>query len=213
MNFANQQGNAAPVRRFTSRIISFLLVFGMLCGLFAFIPGVTAETAAYCGKAHHEHTPECYQTVQTEAGEETLCVCGAEEHIHTLSCYADPTADLQTPQIWEQTLPEALSGNWAEDLAAVAASQLGYTESTANYLVAEDGLTLMGYNRYGAWYGSFTQEENQPYYDWNIPFLFFSIYYAGVEDFPLEESCADWVAALKQEELWQDGAGDRKSVV
>lgn len=97
MNFANQQGNAAPVRRFTSRIISFLLVFGMLCGLFAFIPGVTAETAAYCGKAHHEHTPECYQTVQTEAGEETLCVCGAEEHIHTLSCYADPTADLQTP--------------------------------------------------------------------------------------------------------------------
>ena len=208
MNFANQQENAAPVRRFTSRIISFLLVFGMLCGLFAFIPGVTAETAEHCGKAYHEHTPECYQTVQTEAGEETLCVCGAEEHIHTLSCYADPTADLQTPQIWEQTLPEALSGNWAEDLAAVAASQLGYTESTANYLVAEDGQTLMGYNRYGAWYGSFTQDENQPYYDWNIPFLFFSIYYAGVEDFPLEESCADWVAALKQEELWQDGAGE-----
>ena len=30
MNFANQQENTAPVRRFTSRIISFLLVFSML---------------------------------------------------------------------------------------------------------------------------------------------------------------------------------------
>ena len=134
--------------------------------------------------------------------------CGKEEHKHSLACYSNPEADLETAAIWEATLPEKLSGDWGKDLAEVAKSQLGYAESAANYLVGADGETLMGYSRYGAWYSDYTQDAAQAYADWNVPFLFFCLYYAGVEDFPIEENCADWTASLAAAELWRDVAGE-----
>lgn len=147
------------------------------------------------------------QALIGEYVEKELC-CGMEEHKHDIACYSNPLADLETAAIWEATLPEKLSGDWGKDLAEVAKSQLGYAESAANYLVGADGETLMGYSRYGAWYSSYTQDEKQAYADWNVPFLFFCLYYAGVEDFPIEEDCADWTAALAAAELWREAAGE-----
>ena len=63
-----------------------------------------------------------------------------EEHEHTLECYSDPDADLEGPSYWESTLPGSFTGNYAEDLLAVARSQLGYTESTLNFQLDENGL-------------------------------------------------------------------------
>jgi hypothetical protein len=60
---------------------------------------------------------------------------------------------LETYINWEATLPVDRTGIYAEDLLAVAQSQLGYTESTKNYMVDESG-TAKGYTRYGEWYGS-----------------------------------------------------------
>lgn len=152
----------------------------------------TAETLAAASNVTVSETP----------------VCGKEVHVHTLQCYSNPNADVETAAIWEATLPEKLSGDWGKDLAEVAKSQLGYAESAANYLVGADGETLMGYSRYGAWYSSYTQDEKQAYADWNVPFLFFCLYYAGVEDFPIEEDCADWTAALAAAQLWREAAGE-----
>ena len=110
----------------------------------------------------------------------------------------DLTADLETSADWEASLPKALSGKWGEDLLAVASSQLGYRESEANYIAEAEG-----YNRYGAWYASFTQDAQQAYRPWNVTFLFFCIYYSKITDFPLEETCADWVDSLEHYELFR----------
>ena len=61
-----------------------------------------------------------------------------------------------------------------KDLLAIAQSQLGYQESTRNYEVAEDGETIRGYTRYGAWYGD-------PYGDWCAMFVSWCANAAGVD--------------------------------
>lgn len=95
---------------------------------------------------NHTHTERCY-------GQWEL-TCGMEEHTHTLACYANPEADVETAENWEQTFASAIgSGDWRKDAAAIAKTQLGYTESKENYIVAEDGETVKGYTRYGAWFG------------------------------------------------------------
>ncbi|MBR5616856.1 MAG: LPXTG cell wall anchor domain-containing protein [Oscillospiraceae bacterium] len=123
-----------------------------------------------CGKEEtegHAHTPEC---------EREAYVCGFEtEHTHTLLCYSDSKADLETKSDWEKTVPD-VTGNPANDLAAVAISQLGYTESQANYKVGEDGTTKYGYTRYGEWYGN-------PYGNWNGMFICFCMNYSNHPDY------------------------------
>ena len=140
------------------------------------------EKAVFCGKEPHTHGDTC----RDEQGELT---CTLEEHTHSLACYADPTADVETAEIWEQTFGEVtLTGDWRLDALAIAQSQLGYAESTKNYAVAEDGQTLMGYTRYGAWQGT-------PYDEWNAPFLAFCLHYAGVEDVPQAGDWGGWATA------------------
>ena len=140
------------------------------------------EKAVFCGKEPHTHGESC----RDEQGELT---CTLEEHTHSLACYADPTADVETAEIWEQTFGDVtLTGNWRLDALAIARSQLGYTESTKNYAVAEDGQTLMGYTRYGAWQGT-------PYDEWNAPFLAFCLHYAEVEDVPPAGDWGGWATA------------------
>ena len=123
-----------------------------------------------CGKEEtegHAHTPECKREAY---------VCGFEtEHTHTLLCYSDSKADLETKSDWEKTVPD-VTGNAAKDLAAVAISQLGYTESQANYKVGEDGTTKYGYTRYGEWYGN-------PYGNWNGMFICFCMNYSNHPDY------------------------------
>ena len=141
------------------------------------------EEPVFCGKEPHTHGEDC----RDEQGELT---CTLEEHTHSLACYADPAADVETAEIWEQTFGDVtLTGDWRLDTLAIARSQLGYAESTRNYAVAEDGQTLMGYTRYGAWQGD-------PYGDWNALFAAFCLHYGGAENIPTDKDCSSWAAAL-----------------
>lgn len=138
------------------------------------------EETVFCGKDAHTHGEAC----RDENGE---LVCGTEEHTHSLACYADLGADVETAELWEQTFAGvSLTGNWRQDTLAIAETQLGYAESTKNYLVAEDGETVKGYTRYGAWCG-------EPYGDWNVMFLTFCLHYAGVEG--VDRDCGGWVTS------------------
>ena len=140
------------------------------------------EETVFCGKDAHTHGEAC----RDENGE---LVCGTEEHTHSLACYADPDADVETAELWEQTFAGVtLTGNWRQDTLAIAETQLGYAESTKNYVVAEDGETVKGYTRYGAWCG-------EPYGDWNVMFLTFCLHYAGVEGVPSDRDCGGWVTS------------------
>ena len=138
------------------------------------------EETVFCGKDAHTHGEAC----RDENGE---LVCGTEEHTHSLACYADPGADVETAELWEQTFAGVtLTGNWRQDTLAIAETQLGYAESTKNYVVAEDGETVKGYTRYGAWC-------DEPYGDWNVMFLTFCLHYAGVEG--IDRDCGGWVTS------------------
>lgn len=138
------------------------------------------EETVFCGKDAHTHGEAC----RDENGE---LVCGTEEHTHSLACYADPGADVETAELWERTFAGVtLTGNWRKDTLAIAETQLGYAESTKNYVVAEDGETVKGYTRYGAWC-------EEPYGDWNVMFLTFCLHYAGVEG--VDRDCGGWVTS------------------
>ena len=132
--------------------------------------GVTEPAAGATGstestQAGHVHTEDCYELVYS---------CGTEEHIHKIECYSDTSADVETADIWEATLPE-LTGKKPEDLLLIAQSQLGNKESERNYILAEDGVTKRGISRYGQWYGN-------PYGDWANMFTAFCLRYAGFPD-------------------------------
>lgn len=175
------------------------------------------EVAVYsCGLQEtepHVHTEACFETTQvqictietdpehehTESCYDKQLICELEEHAHSLPCYADPNADLETAEIWEASLPTELSGVYAEDVLAIAKSQLGYTESVRNYQVSEDGETK-GYTRYGAWYGI-------PYGDWCAMFVSFCLDYAGVEEFPLDANCPNWINNLKEKNMYAEAEG------
>ena len=132
------------------------------------------------GNDGHRHTAECY---------EKELICGKEEHTHTLASYSNPDADVENGDVWQTTVSSVtLTGNWGADLAAIAQTQTGYTESTANYAVAEDGQTIHGYTRYGAW-------ANDPYRDnWSAQFADFCLSYAGVPTsaVPQNSDCSAW---------------------
>ena len=172
-----------------------------------------------CGKLQvlaHQHSADCFQTVEQPADTETLtCTntdeshshtalcygswelsCGLEEHVHTMECSADPTADVETAQEWEQSFAEVrLTGEWPVDVIAIAKTQLGYSESVKNYVVGEDG-TSRGYTRYGDWFGC-------PYGDWCAMFASFCIHYADVKGMPLDMSCPSWIEGLRALNLYR----------
>ena len=158
----------------------------LTCGMEEHIHGenCVVDEDAFCGKEAHTHDETCLD----ENGNQ---VCGLEEHTHTLSCYSDPEADVETWEQWEQTFADVtLTGNWRQDVIAIAETQLGYTESTRNYAVWEDG-TTHGYTRYGQWYGD-------PYGDWSGMFASFCLNYAQIpaSAVPRGEYCQDWISAL-----------------
>ncbi|MGM9684428.1 MAG: hypothetical protein ACI3XQ_12595, partial [Eubacteriales bacterium] len=173
-----------------------------------------------CGKTQvleHVHNADCFTVVDAPADTETLTcglaeseehrhsalcygtwtlVCTQEEHTHSAICYADPTADVETAKVWERTIAGAkLTGEWRQDLLAIARTQLGYTESTKNFIIdEEDGVTRKGYTRYGAWYGS-------PYSAWCAIYVSFCLHYAGVPEaqFPISAGCQNWIDQLSRE--------------
>lgn len=99
---------------------------------------------------------------------------------------------------WEATLADVrLSESWPEDLLAVARTQLGYLESTTDFIIDADG-SQKGYTRYGRWYGS-------EYADWCAMYVSFCLHYAGVPEsaFPQEAGCGSWVRALQAHGLYR----------
>lgn len=134
----------------------------------------------------HQHTAECYEQV---------LACGKEEHVHSLACYSDPNADVEDADTWQNSVSSvSLTGNWGSDLAAIAQTQIGYRESTSNYNVAEDGATMNGYTRYGAWAGD-------PYRDnWSAQFTDFCLSYAGIPSSAMVQpsDCWEWAPVYKE---------------
>ncbi len=123
----------------------------------------------YSAGIEHIHTEEC---IVAEEAEKVL-MCGMEEHTHDeILCFIDEDTDIETMDDWEATLPGLDSeADIADNLLAVAESQLEYTESNTNIRVGVSG-KISHYSRYGAWSGF-------PYGEWNTTFTAFCLHYAG----------------------------------
>ena len=148
----------------------------------------------YCGYIAHTHSDYCYFSDGTLR-------CTLPEHKHILACKSNPDADTESESEWKATFAAVtLSDSWADNVVAIAESQLGYRESKDNFRVAGKDETN-GYTRYGAWYGD-------PYGDWCAMFASFCIDYAGVKNFPLDSSCGSWIAALSDENVGRYYAAD-----
>ena len=113
----------------------------------------------------HHHTDACYEEV---------LVCDLPEHHHTVNCLSDPLDDMQDEDEWLAQTGTTLSGNWADDLLAVAESQLGYEQSERNFQLDDaDGETVRHYTRYGNDYGN-------DYGPWDVMFLSYCLKYADI---------------------------------
>ena len=113
----------------------------------------------------HHHTDACYEEV---------LVCGLPEHHHTVNCLSDPLDGTQDEDEWLAQTGITLSGNWADDLLAVAESQLGYEQSERNFQLDDaDGKTVRHYTRYGNDYGN-------DYGPWDVMFLSYCLKYADI---------------------------------
>ena len=163
------------------------------------------ESTLVCGmeeSEEHVHDESCYAASQTlicgqeestghthtDACHDKALSCGKAEHTHTEDCFIDSGADVEDASVWDaQYAGVEWKDAWGEDLAAAAQMQVGYKESTKNYIVAEDG-SHKGYTRYGQFVGD-------AYADWDAPFVNFCLHYAGLEAsnmFPNEKVTAQW---------------------
>ena len=201
--------NVRANRKLRHRIAAFLTAMSMAVSMAVFwqLRGVgTAMTdTGTCTLQEHTHSDECYEKIlictdseheHTDECYEKRLVCGLDEHKHSNECVSDDTADVETEKDWEKTLPEKLTDDVRENIALVAVSQLGYSESKKNYHITGDAQTKNGYTRYGQWYGS-------PYGEWNGLFTYFCMYYAGVDrqNVPYGSGIAAWAAELEKEKL------------
>ena len=163
---------------------------------------LVSRSVLSCGEVQapaHQHTESCFETVEPVRE----LICEIPEHVHTEACYeeltpGDPTADLETAADWEASMSGVvLTGDYRTDLLAIAETQLGYRESTRNFIIDEAGF-VKGYTRYGEWYGI-------PYGDWCAMFVSFCLHYAGIPEtaVPYESGCANWVSALSAAGLYR----------
>ena len=133
------------------------------------------------------------------AAEETVDPASTEEPVNEEDAERDPEADTEDASDWEELFREIeQTGVWADDLIALAETQIGYTESERNFITDEEG-RKHGYTRYGAWYGD-------SYRTWDSLFILFNLHYAGIteQDFPYEADCEDWVESLKEAEMFRE---------
>lgn len=148
-----------------------------------------SDEGVYCGFIEHTHNNYCYFSDGTLR-------CTIPEHQHTAECESDHSADVETASDWMATFEDVeLVGNWGKDVIAIAETQLGYNESTSNFIL--QGENRKGYTRYGAWYGS-------PYGDWCAMFCSFCMNYAGISSdvMPREAYVPGWVEALEEKDLY-----------
>ena len=160
-------------------VLSFVVILGVFWGLK--LTGITLAGEAFCGQPEHSHSNAC------EANG-----CTVSPHVHDASCYSNLHADLESPTDWLNALtPLSQSQSTADNVVAIATSQLGYGESRLNFQVDTAGIRR-GITRYGQWYGN-------PYGDWSAMFVSFCLSYAGVEDLPanagVESMRLEWIRA------------------
>ena len=182
-----------------------------------------------CGKAEltpHVHGPECIRTeeitvdepeetvepkvtaesevtAQPEVNTEPEVTAQPEASAAPEMPVSDPNADLESASDWERDFDGMeLSGNWAEDLVLVAATQQGHGESQNNFEAvlndAGDAWVRHGYTRYGAWSGA-------PYADeWSAMFVSFCLRYAGIpaENVPNNPTAALMAESFQKGELF-----------
>lgn len=150
------------------------------------------EEGFICGYGRHTHGDSCYS-------EDGTLTCSIPEHTHIAQCVVedyDANADVESQADWEASFSHIpLTGNWHDDVLAIAESQIGYTESIRNCRLSEDD-SLKGYTRYGDWYGS-------PYDDWCAMFASFCLHYGGVENVPLDSICQPWIEKLQNQGLYR----------
>lgn len=120
-------------------------------------------TATEPEQAGHTHIDECF-----------VLVCEKPEHTHDTTCFSDPSSDLVYQMEWEQEI-DALNLRYdaALSLIQIANSQIGYTESTTNF-ITDSNFVRHGYTKYADWYGG----EGYWYYNWSAIFASFCLYYA-----------------------------------
>ena len=94
------------------------------------------------------------------------------------------TYDRESAAKWEAKFENVeLTGDWREDVLAIARTQIGYHESTSDFIIDAEG-NMKGYTRYGDWYG--VEHE-----DWCAMFVAFCLNYANVSrsDYPWDAGC------------------------
>lgn len=170
----------------------------------------------------HEHTEACFGSVPVLICErrdgvghvhnelcfvqEEILTCGMQVHVHTDECYpkltGNPNADVFTRLDWESTFCDVkLTGVWAEDLVAIAESQLGRGESEENFVTDEFNVRH-GYTYYGDWYGV-------RYAGWNAICVMFCMHYADIWGVPTDSVPANWMNMAKaRDELWIEADGE-----
>ena len=139
------------------------------------------------------------QTIALEAeGSASICVaavygtaCFTATVTDALGSEASGSAQIrvarhasETRAQWEASVRGVqLSGDWREDVPAVARTQLGYRESDCDFIIDAEG-NAKGYTRYGDWYGA-------DYDDWCAMFVAFCLSYADISrsEVPWDASC------------------------
>ena len=183
LNKSNSRRASLRQALFALSLVAVLIVFWCLK-----LTGITMAGEAFCGKAEHVHTAEC-----TQIG------CTLEEHVHDPTCYSNVRIDIETADDWEATLAGIPRGETtAQNVVAVATSQLGYRESTQNFQVDANGVRR-GITRYGQWYGN-------PYGDWSAMFAAFCIHYAGLEDMPANAGAESMRLEWEEDGLYRTAA-------
>ena len=125
-----------------------------------------------------------------------LDAAGREKQVRVVTAVAEYVVEY--PAVWEKSVEDIdLSGDWREDIVAIAKSQLGYRESIVNFIIEDD--VRRGYTRYGDWYGA-------PYAQWCGMFVAFCQAYAGIsaEEYPQAAGVSAYMDALDSMEALED---------
>ncbi|MBQ5339767.1 MAG: CHAP domain-containing protein, partial [Oscillospiraceae bacterium] len=139
-----------------------------------------------------------YGTALSESSPETEQPAAGRTLVETDADPPEETARsgiAEAPEDWEAELPVFTDETPQQRIAAIATSQLGYTEG-GEIELADVGTSRAGYTRYGAWYGN-------PYGEWNTMFTYFCMYYAGVEkaEIPYGSGCWAWYETLSEKDM------------
>ena len=154
--------------------------------------------------AHQQYITDSITVTAADAGSvteltATLTVTDALGNTDTSTCTILVALTTEgDASAWAQKAVIRLSGVWPEDLLEVARTQIGYTESSVNFIVRDDG-TTQGYTLYGDWYG-------MPYEEWCAMFASFCLENAGVPEgeFPRSAGCDRWISDLRYYGLYAE---------